>query len=45
MTHLAHWDDAPRVRREVGEIATWMTDLGVAAGTVAVGLRRWETRR
>lgn len=42
MTHLAHWDDAPRVRREVGEIATWMTDLGVAAGTVAVGLRRWE---
>ena len=42
MTHLAHWDDAPRVRREAGEIATWMTDLGVAAGTVAVGLRRWE---
>ena len=42
MTHLAHWDDAPRVRRKVGEIATWMTDLGVAAGTVAVGLRRWE---
>ncbi|MGH3074873.1 MAG: cupin domain-containing protein [Gaiellales bacterium] len=43
MTHLAHWDDVPRARREIGEIATWMTDLGVAAGTVAVGLRLWET--
>ena len=42
MTHLAHWDDAPRVRREVGEIATWMTDLGTAAGSVATGIRRWE---
>lgn len=42
MTHLVHWDDAARVRREVGEIATWITDLGTAAGSVAVGLRRWE---
>lgn len=42
MTHPVHRDDAPRLRREVGEIGTWMTDLGTAAGTVAVGLRRWE---
>ena len=42
VTHLAHWDEASRVRREVGEIAAWMTDLGTAAGSVAVGLRRWE---
>ena len=42
MTNLIHWDDAPRVRREIGEIATWMTDLGTAAGSVAVGLRRWD---
>ena len=43
MRHLVHWDDASRVRREIGEIAAWMTDLGTAAGSVAVGLRRWET--
>jgi uncharacterized cupin superfamily protein len=42
VTHLVHWNDAPRVRREIGEIAAWMTDLGSAAGSVAVGLRRWE---
>jgi uncharacterized cupin superfamily protein len=42
VTNLIHWDDAPRVRREIGEIATWMTDLGTAAGSVAVGLRRWD---
>ena len=42
MTHLIHWAEANRVRREAGEIATWMTDLGTAAGSVAVGLRRWE---
>ena len=42
MTHLAHWSEASRVRREVGEIATWMTDLGTAAGSVATGVRRWE---
>jgi uncharacterized cupin superfamily protein len=41
--HLVHWNDAARVRREIGEIAAWMTDLGTAAGSVAVGLRRWET--
>jgi uncharacterized cupin superfamily protein len=41
--HLVHWDDASRVRREIGEIAAWMTDLGTAAESVAVGLRRWET--
>jgi uncharacterized cupin superfamily protein len=40
--HLIHRDEADRVRREAGEIATWMTDLGTAAGSVAVGLRRWE---
>ena len=42
MTHLVHRDEAARVRREVGEIGAWMTDLGTAAGSVAVGLRRWE---
>jgi uncharacterized cupin superfamily protein len=42
VTHLAHWNDAPRVRREIGEIGAWMTDLGTAVGSVSVGLRRWE---
>ena len=32
--HLIHRDEADRVRREAGEIATWMTDLGTAAGSV-----------
>jgi uncharacterized cupin superfamily protein len=40
--HLVHRDDANRVRREIGEIGAWMTDLGTATGSVAVGLRRWE---
>jgi uncharacterized cupin superfamily protein len=40
--HLVHWNDATRVKREIGEIGTWVTDLGTAAGSVATGVRRWE---
>lgn len=37
---IAHWDDVESFRREVGHIgATWQ-DLGRAAGSVGVGLRR-----
>jgi uncharacterized cupin superfamily protein len=42
MTHLVHWNDVPRARREMGEIGRRLTDLGTAAGSVRVGLRRWE---
>jgi uncharacterized cupin superfamily protein len=42
MNHLVHWNDAERVRREIGEIATFVTDLGTAAGSEHIGLRRWE---
>ena len=40
--HLVHWDDLPTRHRAVGEISSAMTDLGTAAGTVTVGLRRWQ---
>jgi uncharacterized cupin superfamily protein len=39
---LAHWDDVKRVRREVGPLASWITDLGSAAGTKRVGVTRWQ---
>ena len=42
MKHLAHWDDVEPVRREVGHLAVNMRDLGTAAGTVGVGVTRWE---
>jgi uncharacterized cupin superfamily protein len=42
VNHLAHWDEVERVRREVGHLATWITDLGTAAGTVTAGVARWQ---
>jgi uncharacterized cupin superfamily protein len=40
--HLAHWDEVERDRREVGHLAVTTQDLGMAAGTVGVGVTRWE---
>lgn len=40
MTHVAHWDDVEPFRRETGHLAGDWFDLGAAAGTVAVGLKR-----
>jgi uncharacterized cupin superfamily protein len=40
--HLVHWDDVEPRRREVGHLAVTTRDLGSAAGTVAVGVTRWE---
>jgi uncharacterized cupin superfamily protein len=37
---LAHWDEAESSRRDRGHISGLWTDLGRAAGSVAVGLRR-----
>jgi uncharacterized cupin superfamily protein len=37
---IAHWDEAESGRAEAGHIAGEWTDLGVAAGTKAVGLNR-----
>jgi uncharacterized cupin superfamily protein len=37
-----HWDEVESHRRDVGELRSLMTDLGSAAGTVRVGLRRWR---
>jgi uncharacterized cupin superfamily protein len=42
MKHLAHWDDVEPRRREAGHLAVKMRDLGTAAGTVGVGVTRWE---
>lgn len=39
---IAHWDDVERERLEEGEIVAWATDLGTAAGTVDVGVTRYE---
>lgn len=39
---IAHWDDVERERLEEGEIAAWATDLGTAAGTVDIGVTRYE---
>src|SRR6185295_7923920 len=38
----AHWDDVEPRRREAGHLAVKMRDLGTAAGTVGVGVTRWE---
>ena len=40
--HLIHRDEVERKRHDIGEIGAWMADLATAAGSVAVGLRRWE---
>jgi uncharacterized cupin superfamily protein len=40
--HLVHWDDVEPRRREAGHLAVNMRDLGTAAGTVGVGVTRWE---
>jgi uncharacterized cupin superfamily protein len=40
--HLVHWDDVEPRRKEVGHLAVFMRDLGTAAGTVGVGVTRWE---
>jgi uncharacterized cupin superfamily protein len=37
---LAHWDDSPTVRRETGHIGGTWSDLGVAAGSQTVGVKR-----
>jgi uncharacterized cupin superfamily protein len=42
MKHLAHWDDVEPRRREAGHLAVNMRDLGTPAGTVGVGVTRWE---
>lgn len=42
MEYLAHWEDVERSRREVGHLAVTTRDLGSAAGTVGVGVTRWE---
>jgi uncharacterized cupin superfamily protein len=40
--HLVHWDDVEPRRREDGHLAVSMRDLGSPAGTVGVGVTRWE---
>jgi uncharacterized cupin superfamily protein len=37
---LAHWDDVEPVRRDIGHLRGEWTDLGRAAGSVDVGVRR-----
>ncbi len=39
--HVAHWDDVAAAARGLGEIGADWRDLGTAAGTVRVGLRRF----
>jgi uncharacterized cupin superfamily protein len=38
--HLVHWDDVPTRRQEKGHLAATWRDLGRAAGSVNVGLKR-----
>jgi len=40
MEHLAHWDEVEGYRREAGHLAGTWFDLGSAAGSVGVGLKR-----
>jgi uncharacterized cupin superfamily protein len=40
MNHVAHWDDVEGYRRETGHLAGTWFDLGSAAGSVGVGLKR-----
>jgi uncharacterized cupin superfamily protein len=42
MPFVAHWDEVEREREELGPLASWTTDLGTAAGTVSVGVTRWQ---
>jgi uncharacterized cupin superfamily protein len=37
---IAHWDDVQPARREIGHIAGSWIDLGRAAGSVGIGVRR-----
>ena len=37
---IAHWDDVETYRREQGPLGATWTDLGGAAGAIAVGLHR-----
>ena len=39
---IAHWDDVERRRAELGHLASTWRDLGRAAGSVKVGLKRVE---
>lgn len=39
---LAHWDEVERKRLDSGEIQAWATDLGSAAGSVDVGVTRYQ---
>jgi len=40
MNHVAHWDDVEPYRREAGHLGGDWYDLGRAAGSVSVGLKR-----
>src|SRR5919204_222201 len=40
--HLVHWDDVTPRRLEVGHLAVTTRELGSHAGTVSVGVTRWE---
>ena len=40
--HAAIHDDVEPRRKEVGHLAVFMRDLGSPAGTVGVGVTRWE---
>jgi uncharacterized cupin superfamily protein len=42
MSFVAHWDEVEREREELGPLASWTTDLGTAAGSVTVGVTRWQ---
>ncbi len=42
MSHVAHWDDVRRSRREFGHMVGSWRDLGGAAGSMAIGVKRIE---
>jgi uncharacterized cupin superfamily protein len=42
MTFVAHWDEVERERAEQGPLASWTADLGTAAGSITVGVTRWQ---
>ena len=42
MPPVVHWDEVERERLELGELASWATDLGTAAGSVTIGVTRWQ---
>ncbi len=42
MKHLVHWDDIEPKRRAFGHLASTMTDLGSPAGTIGVGVTRFQ---